>query len=88
MFYVTMAGVESEHAQKVGVVGLVYNVGTHPFIDRVGVWQGARLMKSLPLRWNAVHYCYNNPVLRSLISFGMMIIGEELRPRVRPHSGK
>ena len=79
---------EIESAQKDGVVGVVYNVGDEPNIDRHGIWQGSKLLRALPLRINAIHYCYDNHVVRSVLSLGMLMVGEQIRARVRTHYGR
>jgi hypothetical protein len=83
-----MVGTESESAQKDGIVALIYNVGKSPHIDRVGVWQGSRILRTMPVRVNAMHYCYDNPIVKSILSLGMLVVGEEIRARIRPHFGK
>jgi hypothetical protein len=88
MFYIIMVAVEDESVQKDGVVALVYNVGPQPNVDRVGIWQGSKLLRSLPIRCNSLHYCYDNDSLRPLISMGMIVVGEQIRARVRPQFGK
>ena len=83
-----MTAIKDEDTQKKGIVGLVYNNdGDVRHEDRVCTWKNGRLLSVLPVRFVAMHYCYEAAHYTSLLSLITTVFGAKTRTRLRPHHG-
>ena len=86
--YIQLAAAEDEETQKHGIVGIVYYVGTfngefnHKLNKKV-----AAISKWFPLRITGYHICFDDPRLRAWKPLAMLLMGKNLRVRVRFHDG-
>jgi hypothetical protein len=79
-----------EGAQRKGGVSVIYNVGQRNIGFTLSPTQmnlGLRFMESLPFRFSATHYCYNDTRIRPLMSGMHFVIGKRGRLRFRSHFG-
>jgi hypothetical protein len=91
LWYLAMGNLaDDEDIQRFGLVLVVYCVG--PFkmaeIDREMMTHGMDYSHGLPLRYSALHYCFDDPRLRPVISFSKLIVDTSTRLRFRAHFGK
>jgi hypothetical protein len=90
-YYTVMRSVEDdEEAQKRGVVGCAYCVGGGIDIDMQDMQllrKAGSLRSGLPVRFESLHVCYNNPRMSQFLSLGMLIVGTRTRMRFRAHYG-
>jgi hypothetical protein len=77
---------DDEDAQKRGVVGFIYAMGKFN-LDLALVRKVAKLRSALPVRYDSVHICYDNPKLLPIMSLGMIVMGARSRMRFRSHYG-
>jgi hypothetical protein len=85
-----MSNVEDdEEAQKRGVVACAYLVDAAlQHVDNLQIHRKqAKLRTALPVRINAIHLCYNDPLLVPLMSLRMFIMGSHSVMRFRAHYG-
>jgi hypothetical protein len=78
---------DDEEVQKRGAVGCVYCVSGALNIDLQVVRKTGKLRNALPLRFDSLHACYNDPLLLPFISLGLAIMGTHNRMRFRAHYG-
>jgi hypothetical protein len=83
-----MTATEDLETQKRGIVGLAYNVGPASRSDRHAVWKNGKLCASVPLRFVAMHYCYDDPRMKTLLNVAMFVFGRHIRMRCRTHCGQ
>jgi hypothetical protein len=87
-YYTMMSIIEDdEEAQKRGVVGCPYFVDRGFDIDLQVVRKSTKLRNALPVRFDSVHVCYNDPWVIPFLSFAMIIMGTHSRIRFRAHYG-
>lgn len=84
---VLMFALQDVETQKRGIVGLAYNVGRGRTTDREAVWKAAKMVSIIPLRFTAVHYCFDDEKLRMLFSVAMFVFNKNARIRCRLHFG-
>ena len=76
--------------QKRGIVGVIYNIGISKhdsnFADLIA--KAYMLRDGLPFRVSAIHYCYENRLLKTTMSLVQIMVGRDYRLRFRPHFGK
>ena len=77
---------DDEDAQKRGVVGLWYIMGQFD-LDLAFIRKLAKLRNALPVRFDSIHACHDNPKLLPVFSLGMIIMGARSRMRFRIHYG-
>lgn len=82
-----MFALRDEQTQRCGVVGIAYNVGRDHSKDREAVWRSAKLVSILPLRFTAVHYCFDDEKVQLLFSLAMFVFNKNARIRCRLHFG-
>ena len=82
-----MSAMKDLETQKRGVVGIAYNVGPECVKDRQAVWRNAKICSVLPMRFAAMHYCYDDPSVRMLLSLAMFVFERSIRFRCRTHFG-
>jgi hypothetical protein len=82
-----MFALRDEETQKRGVVGIAYNVGRGHTKDREAVWRAAKIVSILPVRFTAVHYCFDDEKIRLLFSLAMFVFNKNARIRCRIHFG-
>ena len=87
IFVLIMKCLEDEETQKKGWVGVAYNVGRIQSNDREAVWKNAKLLSYLPMRFQGIHYCYDNEKVRLLFAFAMFVFEKNARIRCRHHFG-
>jgi hypothetical protein len=78
---------DDEEAQKRGVVNCVYCVGGGFNVDLQLVRKAGSLLNALPIRFDSVHVCHNNPRIVPFICFCMVIMMTHTRVRSRTHYG-
>jgi hypothetical protein len=83
-----MTATEDIETQKRGTVGIAYNVGPNSRSDPPAVFKNGRLCAALPLRFVAMHYCYDDPSKGALLNIAMFVFGRHMRMRCRTHYGK
>ena len=85
-----MVALQDEEMQQNGVVALFYNVGfgVTPHIDKDLFFSSPRISNSLPLRFVARHYCYDNMKLKPVLSLLRVNIETNGRVRFRAHFGE
>lgn len=86
-----MTAIKDEHVQRKGFVKVVFNVGIGgmPTIDSDLFLKGApALFEALPFRMAAMHYCYDDPMIRPALTAVQHVIGRSGRIRFRAHYGK
>jgi hypothetical protein len=83
-----MTATEDIETQKRGIVGLAYNVGPASRSDRHAVFKNGKLCAALPLRFVAMHYCYDDPRMKTLLNVAMFVFGRHIRMRCRTHCGQ
>jgi hypothetical protein len=84
---VLMLALKDIDTQKNGVVAIPYNVGSGKTKDRQAILKNAQLVTTLPLRFTAVHYCYDDEKLRGLFYVAMYVFQKAARIRCRFHLG-
>ena len=89
IWYLFMAMLEDESAQKKGIVMLQYLVGraeTHPkFLD---LFKYSNLLtEGLPFRVAGVHFCYDLRELRPFMFLAQQVASRDYRVRFRAHYG-
>lgn len=84
---VTMFALRDVETQKRGIVGIAYNVGRDRTEDREAVWKAGKIVSILPLRFTAVHYCFDDERVRLLFSVAMFVFNKNARIRCRVHFG-
>ena len=83
-----MASVEDEEDQKMGVVFVYYAAGPQKLkLQRKFALKMPSLTKALPVRIAALHACYDNPLLKPILSLGLMALQAYSRVRLRFHDG-
>jgi hypothetical protein len=85
-----MNALEDEEIQRKGFVKVFYNVGMlkMPTLDSDLFFKGApTLFEALPFRMAAMHYCYDDPIIRPALSIIQHSIGRAGRVRFRAHYG-
>ena len=89
-WYQLMVSLQDEDTQKYGVVDVVYNIGLAKhdaqFADVIA--KAHMLRDGVPFRLSALHYCYDNPLLRSAMSLVQIMVGRDYRLRFRTHFGR
>ncbi len=86
-----MEAVKDVQVQRKGFVKVVFNVGMGgiPNIDTDLFLRGAPvLFEVLPFRMAAVHFCYDDPMIRPALTAVQHAIGRSGRIRFRAHYGK
>ena len=84
---VLMFALKDETTQKHGIVAIPYNVGRGKTKDRQAILRNAQLVSALPLRFSAVHYCYDDEKLRGIFYVAMYAFQKAARIRCRFHLG-
>jgi hypothetical protein len=77
---------DDEEAQKRGVVACAYFLGGLDFDPQL-VRKSGNLRNALPVRLDAVHFCYNDPRVVPVLSLAVFIMGTHIRVRFRTHYG-
>jgi hypothetical protein len=79
---------DDEDAQKRGVIGCAYCVGIGGFdFDLQLVRKSAKLRNAFPARFDAVHVCYNDPLMIPILSLALIAMATHNRMRFRTHYG-
>lgn len=78
-----MSAVEDEDTQKKGIVNIIYNVGNRQFTkkDMNLMMDASFLNDSMPIRYASMHFCFDNPKLRTPMSLIQYVVGTEARIR-------
>jgi hypothetical protein len=84
-----MVALEDLESQQMGLVILVYNVeSTMVLVFPKNIPTGIKWMKAIPIRINAVHYCFSEPAIKHAMNLTKYMIGTEARLRFRSHFGE
>jgi hypothetical protein len=78
---------DDEDVQKRGFVNCMYCVGASLNFDLWLIRKWGRLRRTLPVRSNSLHVCYNDPRVVPVVSLGMFIMQTHIRVRFRAHYG-
>ena len=87
MWYITQVTLQDEDAQLKGFVAALYSIGTKTKMDRVTLWKALQLAHVFPTRYVAMHFCYDNPNLKWMISVASTVFETRTRTRFRCHYG-
>lgn len=88
VFYMLMAQSDDEDAQRKGIVGVVYNFSLlGDKIDPATILRSVTLRNSLPIRFAAIHYCFNHPSFANFINYERCSFDKHTRARCRAHKG-
>jgi hypothetical protein len=82
---------QDEETQKRGVVGVMYMVEQPDALlagNPQAHWETTRLRAACPLRFCAQHMCTDNPHLKGMLIYGMLVMGTLTRARHRDHFGR
>jgi hypothetical protein len=89
VFYMLMTQAEDLDTQKKGIVGVVYNFSLlGDQIDPSTILRSVKLRNSLPIRFVAMHYCFNHPSFVDFINYERCSFDKQTRARCRAHKGK
>lgn len=84
-----MSIAEDEDSQKRGIVGLLYNFGLFDEkFDCQAITRSVKLRNALPIRFVAMHYCYNQPSFIDFFNYERFSFDRHTRLRCRAHQGK
>ena len=87
-YYTLMRTVEDDaEAQKRGVVGCVYALGSVLNFDLQVVQKCGKLRTALPARFDSLHACYNDPRILPFVSLAVFLMEKHSRVRFRAHYG-
>lgn len=88
VYYMLMTQSDEEDSQKKGVVGVLYNFSLMAErLDYAKIVQSVRLRNCLPIRFVAMHYCFNHPSFVDFINCERSTFDEHTRARCRAHQG-
>ena len=83
-----MTQADDEDSQKKGIVGVLYNFSLMgERLDYGRILQSVRLRNCLPIRFVAMHYCFNHPSFVDFINCERSAFDEHTRARCRAHQG-
>lgn len=85
-----MLALKDVETQKNGLIAIIYNV-CDTWLNKFPAnlfRQVTQLLKSIPLRQPAIHYCYSDPSFGALISLITNSIERNARARTKLHRGK
>jgi hypothetical protein len=88
--YLLSAAAEDEETQRRGFVFVVYHIFPMKFFsqfDHELFYNVPEVLDWLPIRITGCHFCYNNPLIRSVAAVAMLVCGPELRAIFRLHHG-
>ncbi|CAJ1960048.1 unnamed protein product [Cylindrotheca closterium] len=86
VYYMLMTQADDEDSQKKGVVGVLYNFSLMAErLDHAKIIQSVRLRNCLPIRFVAMHYCFNHPSFVDFINCERSAFDEHTRARCRAH---
>jgi hypothetical protein len=87
--YILMTLAEDEENQKRGIVCLLMQLGrlSPSDINTELVKENSRLLKWTPLRFSAIHFCHEDPMLDFLTRIALLAMPSDLRSRHRIHKG-
>lgn len=89
VYYMLMTQADNEDSQKKGVVGVLYNFSLMAErLDYAKIIQSVRLRNCLPIRFVAMHYCFNHPSFVDFINCERSAFDEHTRARCRAHQGR
>ena len=89
LYYMLMSVAEDEDAQKKGLVGVVYNFTFFDeSFDTEAIASSIKLRNALPVRFVAIHYCYNQPGFVEYFNHERYAFDRHTRLRCRAHQGK
>ena len=89
VYYMLMSVAEDEDTQKRGIVGLLYNFGLFDEdFDSQTIIRSVELRNALPIRFVAMHYCYNQPSFIDFFNYERFSFDRHTRLRCRAHQGK
>jgi len=81
-----MTQADDEDSQKKGIVGVLYNFSLMgERMDYGKILQSVRLRNCLPIRFVAMHYCFNHPSFVDFINCERSAFDEHTRARCRAH---
>ena len=98
LWYLANVASQDVETQLKGVVGLVYsnvsNIGAgdktpaqHYVEESETHFHLAKMLTCIPVRYTALHYCYNSRKLEPLVNLGIMAVDSTISVRFRQHCG-
>ncbi len=84
--YTVLAAAEDEETQKRGLIGMFYFTNALSTIQQLHE-RKPRIFSWLPIKLVGGHFCYNDPRFRLAKALLLLLMGKELRVRVRVHQG-
>jgi hypothetical protein len=90
LYYLLMAEIEDEETQKKGMVAILVNIGKNRIVkfEKSCARQLSTLTGSLPCRWAALHFCFDDPASSVLGAIVMLMVESRVRARFREHEGE
>ena len=87
IYMALMFALKDVDTQKHGIVGIAYNVGGGKSRNRQAIMRNAQLVSALPLKFSAVHYCFDEENVRGIFYLAMYVFQKAARIRCRFHLG-
>ena len=71
-----------------GIVGVMYLVGMrHSVFPKANLWKFERIRNVCPVRVASAHFCYDDPMLSSIVPLAFAVLSRSTLPRLRHHYG-
>ena len=82
--------VEDMETQLRGTVFVMYQIGKFEYDPPPDLFNGytTLVMEGSPVRFCGMHYCLENPIMKSIARVVLAVMGSEVRARYRFHEGK
>ena len=88
MWYISQVAIQDEDAQLKGFVAVFYTVGPKAPVERIALWKALHITHVFPARYVGLHFCYDDPNLRWMMSMASTVFETATRSRFRCHFGK
>lgn len=90
IIYLLCSAVDNdEETQRKGIVMVAYFVGKFVGQFNNGLLQKLNsLLDWCPVKYRGFHMCFNDPMLKAWMPLAMLLMGKEMRLRLRIHDGK
>ena len=86
--YTIFLALQDVETQKNGFVMVGFNTGKNRVMDRGAAWAIQKISRLIPMRMSTIHFCYDSPKMRPMMTVAMMIMGARRRVRFRAHYGE
>lgn len=89
IYYNAMLNVESEETQRKGIVVVMWGIGGgRRTLSASMFWRASAVQKAMPVKVMGFHFCYNNYVLRPILSTVQLGCDFFTGVRFRAHYGE